>query len=124
MQNTQPSLPLLTKLSFGVGAVGEWVYLGMFSTFIGIFYNQALGLPNTLIGAAILIALIGDAISDPTVGIVSDRWRSSWGRRHPFLFAAPLPLAVSLWCVFNPPEAFTLREGAVFDLSHWPLFIW
>ena len=124
MQHTQDPLPLRTKLSFGVGAVGEWVYLGMFNTFIGIFYNQALGLPNTLIGSAILIALVGDAISDPTVGIVSDRWRSRWGRRHPFLFAAPLPLALSLWCVFNPPEALTLRQGAEFELGNWPLFIW
>ncbi len=124
MTSTPNTLPLRTKLSFGVGAVGEWVYLGMFNTFIGIFYNQALGLPNSLIGAAILVALIGDAISDPTVGVVSDRWRSRWGRRHPFLFAAPLPLAVSLWCVFNPPDAFTLREGTEFELGNWPLFIW
>ena len=124
MLSDQTPLPLHTKLAFGVGAVGEWVYLGMFNTFIGIFYNQALGLPNTLIGAAILIALIGDAISDPTVGVVSDQWRSKWGRRHPFLFAAPLPLAITLWCVFNPPEAFTLRDGTEFELSHWPLFIW
>jgi len=113
-----------TKLAFGVGAVGEWVYLGMFNTFIGIFYNQALGLPNSLIGAAVLIALVGDAISDPTVGIVSDRARSRWGRRHPFLFAAPLPLALSLWCVFNPPDALVAREGAEFELGVWPLFAW
>ncbi len=117
-------LPLRTKLSFGIGATGEWVYLGMFNTFIGIFYNQALGLPNSLIGAAVLIALVGDAISDPTVGVVSDRWRSKWGRRHPFLFAAPLPLALSLWCVFSPPDALTARSGTEFDIGYWPLFIW
>jgi len=122
--NNPSELPLGTKLAFGVGAVGEWVYLGMFNTFIGIFYNQALGLPNALIGAAVLIALVGDAISDPTVGIVSDRARSRWGRRHPFLFAAPLPLALSLWCVFNPPDALVAREGAEFELGVWPLFVW
>ena len=118
------TLSLPTKLAFGVGAVGEWVYLGMFNTFIGIFYNQALGLPNALIGAAVLIALVGDAISDPTVGVVSDRWRSKLGRRHPFLFAAPLPLAFALWCVFNPPDALTARTGADFELGVWPLFCW
>lgn len=117
-------LPLKTKLAFGIGATGEWVYLGMFNTFIGIFYNQALGLPNALIGAAVLVALIGDAISDPTVGVISDRWRSRWGRRHPFLFAAPLPLALSLWFVFNPPDMLTARDGAEFELSVWFLFIW
>ncbi len=122
---TQPeALPVRTKLAFGVGAVGEWVYLGMFNTFIGIFYNQALGLPNALIGAAVLLALVGDAISDPTVGIVSDRWRSRWGRRHPFMFAAPLPLALSLWLVFNPPDSLIARSGETFELGPWPLFAW
>lgn len=117
-------LPLRTKLAFGVGAVGEWVYLGMFNTFIGIFYNQALGMSNTLIGAAVLIALVGDAVSDPTVGVISDRWRSKLGRRHPFLFAAPLPIAISLWLVFNPPDALVARSDTGFELGQWPLFVW
>ena len=120
----QNSLPLRTRLAFGVGAVGELVYLGMFNTFIGIFYNQALGLSNVLIGTAVLLALVGDAISDPAVGIASDRWRSRLGRRHPFLFAAPVPLALTLWCVFNPPDMLTERVGDEFVVGELWLFAW
>lgn len=119
-----PTLPTWIKLAFGVGAIGEAVYLGMFNTFIGIFYNQAVGLSNALIGTAVLVALIGDAISDPAVGIISDRWRSRWGRRHPFLFLAPLPLALALWCIFNPPEALTDSAVLAEQAGQWQLFAW
>jgi len=37
------------------------------------------------------VALVFDAISDPLVGMISDKWQSKkWGRRHPFMFAAAL----------------------------------
>jgi Na+/melibiose symporter-like transporter len=105
-------------LAFGIGASGEAIYLGLSNAFIVIFYNQVIGLNNALIGIAIMLAMIGDAISDPLVGIVSDRWRSRLGRRHPFLIAAPVPLALSLYCVFNPPDW-------LLDLSSdTAIFIW
>ncbi len=121
--NNPQTLPITpsTRLIFGIGAVGEAVYLGLFNTFITIFYNQAIGLSNTLIGAAIMLAMIGDAITDPLIGVVSDRWRSRHGRRHPFLFVAPIPLALSVYLIFNPPEAFIMAEGGA---AQWPLFAW
>lgn len=99
------------KAAFGIGACGETVFLGMFNAFIAIFYNQAIGLSNSLIGLAIMLAMLGDAVSDPVIGMVSDRWRSRWGRRHPFLFVAPLPIAVSLYGIFNPPLAWTAQAA-------------
>ena len=100
------AIPLVGKLSFGVGAIGEAIFLSLFNSFIMIYYNQIIGLSASLIGTAIMLALIGDAITDPVVGIISDRWRSRFGRRHPFLLAAPIPIVVSMFCIFNPPEAF------------------
>lgn len=107
-----------------MGAIGEIVYLGMFNTFIGIFYNQAIGLSNSLIGTAIMLALIGDAISDPLVGMISDRWRSSQGRRHPFLYVAPLPVAIALYCIFSPPGALTSTDTISTDSGQFYLFLW
>ena len=90
--SAQTRLSFGAKMAFGVGATGEAVYLGLFNTFITIYYNQVMELNNALIGIAIMLAMIGDAISDPVVGIISDRWRSKLGRRHPFLWLAPVPL--------------------------------
>ncbi len=109
------------KAAFGVGAVGEAVFFGLFGGFIMIYYNQAIGLSNSLIGTAIMFALIGDAITDPIVGIMSDRWRSRFGRRHPFLVAAPVPMVLSIYCIFNPPEVLTAgAEGP----TQMYLFAW
>ncbi len=116
-------LPVRTKLAYGVGAVGEQVFFGMFNTFITIYYNQALGLSNSLIGVAIMIALLGDAISDPAVGMISDRWRSKLGRRHPFLFAAPIPVAIAVYSVFLPPD-FLLGDSGGEGPSQIGLFAW
>ena len=95
----------------------------MFNTFITIYYNQALGLSNSLIGIAIMIALLGDAISDPAVGMISDRWRSKLGRRHPFLFAAPIPVAIAIYAVFQPPEIIAGADGGG-EPSQVALFVW
>jgi len=113
-------LPLRVKLAFGIGAVGETAYMGMFNTFITIYYNQAIGLSNTLIGLAVMLALIADAITDPLVGLMSDRHRSRLGRRHPFLWAAPVPLMISLFAIFNPPESLI---GQTYALFAW-LAVW
>ena len=54
MSDIREKLPFLTKAAFGIGSVGEIVFYGMVNTFIAIFYNQALGLSNSLIGLAIM----------------------------------------------------------------------
>lgn len=122
MNDIRQKLPFMTKVAFGVGSMGEIVFLGMFNTFISIYYNQAIGLSNSLIGTAIMLAILGDAISDPVVGMISDRWRSRWGRRHPFLFSAPIPLAISLYLIFSPPEMLTGGVGG--DPNQMGLFVW
>lgn len=122
MDISRQRLPFSIKISYGIGELGELVFLGMFNGFIVIFYNQAVGLSNSLIGTAIMLAMIGDAISDPLVGMLSDRWRSRLGRRHPFLFAAPIPLAISLYCIFNPPEMLTGGVGG--EPNQIWLFAW
>jgi glycoside/pentoside/hexuronide:cation symporter, GPH family len=109
------------RFCFASGAVGEAVYFSLFNTFITIYYNQAIGLSNALIGTAIMLAMIGDAITDPIVGIVSDRWRSRHGRRHPFLWVAPLPLAIAIYCIFNPPAVLVDDPGGTDQLL---LFMW
>ncbi len=73
--------------------------------YIAFFYfTQVLGLSGSLAGSAVAIALIFDAVSDPVAGHLSDNWRSRLGRRHPFMYAAALPLALFWFLLYMPPE--------------------
>ena len=74
-----PRIPVRTKLAFGLGAAGEATQYVAFNTFSLIYFNQVLGLSGTLSGLVTTIALVFDAVSDPLVGSISDRWRS---QRH------------------------------------------
>ncbi|MDX5330953.1 MAG: MFS transporter, partial [Caulobacteraceae bacterium] len=97
-------LSLPTKLFYGFGTVAFGVKDQGFSYLLLIFYNQVIGMPAHTVGLIIMIAMIFDAISDPLIGQVSDNWRSRWGRRHPFMYAAAIPVAVTYGLLWNPPE--------------------
>jgi Na+/melibiose symporter-like transporter len=92
------------KLFYGFGSVAYGIKDNGFQTFVLLFYNQLMGLPASWVGEAVFLALIIDAVMDPIVGQVSDHWRSRWGRRHPFMYAAALPVAVSYLALWNPPH--------------------
>ena len=97
-------LPFTSKLGFGVGQLAEGITLSVFNTFVLFYFNQILGVSGTLTGIALGVALFFDAITDPLAGSVSDRLQTRWGRRHPMMAAASLPMALSLIALFNPPS--------------------
>lgn len=107
-----------TMLAYGAGAVAYGVKDFGFSTFLLFFFNQVMGLPASQVGLAILCALMLDAFIDPMIGTLSDRTRSRWGRRHPWMYASAIPIAVGWLLLWNPPA---LGQGAmlvwVFALS-------
>ena len=108
------SLGFGLKFWYGLGQLAEGVKNTAFSFFLVFYFNQVLGLSGTLAGTAIFIALVFDAVSDPVAGSLSDRLRSRWGRRHPFMYASAAPLAVTFCLLFNPPPG----------LGQWGLFGW
>ena len=107
---------LRRRLLYSSGVVNYALKDAAFGVFVLFYYKQVLGLSGTLTGAAIALSVVWDAISDPLVGAWSDKLRSRWGRRHPFMFASVIPLALSFVAIFWPPES-------VLD-SQLPLFYW
>ena len=108
------TLPVTTKLAYGVGQMAEGLKNSALNTFVLFYYNQVLELSGTLAGVAIAIALVFDAVTDPLTGSVSDNWRGSMGRRHPFMYASALPLGICFFLLFSPPAG----------LSEYGLFLW
>jgi len=96
-------VPWLTRLAYSLGNVCETILSRSFELFVLFFYTQVLGLSGTLAGAAILVAMIADAITDPLVGAFSDSLKSRWGRRHAPMFLSALPSALFFVALFYPP---------------------
>ncbi|MGP1354034.1 MAG: MFS transporter [Parasphingopyxis sp.] len=109
---TSKKLSLGTKLAYGFGSVAYGVKDGGLKYFLLLFYAQVVGVDARLVSLAILIALISDAFSDPIVGYWSDNFRSRWGRRHPFMYIAAIPISVSYYFIWNPPTGWS--ETALF----------
>ncbi|CAN5580824.1 MFS transporter [soil metagenome] len=103
---TGARVPLRTKFFFGLGAGAESITLAAVGGYAMFYYNQVLGLPATLAGLAITVSLVLDGFADPIVGSLSDRTRGKLGRRHLYMYIAPIPVALCILALFNPPAHF------------------
>jgi len=105
---------LWTRIAFGVGGAAEGIKNNGFEYALLFFYSNILGVEAGLVAVALLIALVIDAISDPVVGYWSDNMRTRFGRRHPFMYASLIPVAVTYYFTWNPPAGVSGND----------LFIW
>lgn len=72
--------------------------------FLPAFYAETVGLGLTATGAALLAARLFDGVSDPVVGWLSDRVRTRWGRRKPWILAGGLLAGIALLFLLQPPD--------------------
>jgi GPH family glycoside/pentoside/hexuronide:cation symporter len=85
--------------AFAMAVVGIPIYI-----YIPKFYTDVIGLNISVVGASLLALRLFDAITDPMMGLISDRTTSSHGRRRPYIAVGSLLLAASIVCLFNPPS--------------------
>jgi Na+/melibiose symporter-like transporter len=83
------------------GVAGQALSTSIISQFLFL----VVGMPALLVGAAIVISQIVDAVVDPMLGLWSDRVRGPLGRRHPFMYASAVPCAVAFYALWHPPTA-------------------
>jgi GPH family glycoside/pentoside/hexuronide:cation symporter len=114
MKELTSALPRKIKHWYGLGQLAEGLKNEAYAVFLLFYYTTVLGLSGVLAGQAILIALLFDAVTDPLMGVLSDRLDTRWGRRHPLLAASALPLPIFFYLSFAPPAG----------LSQLQLFAW
>ncbi|MEL6857825.1 MAG: MFS transporter [Pseudomonadota bacterium] len=105
-----PKPGVLTKLAYGAGAVADGVKNNGFEYFLLFYYSQVLGVDFALVGATLMIAMVVDGLTDPIVGYWSDNLRTRFGRRHPFMYAAVIPVGIAYVFAWNPPAGLTGNE--------------
>jgi glycoside/pentoside/hexuronide:cation symporter, GPH family len=99
-----PKLSFLTKLSFGIGDFGTAISANVLIWFQLVFFTNVAGLSPGLAGSIRMFASIWDAINDPVVGMMSDRTRTRWGRRYPWMFIGAIPLGIFFFLSWVVPH--------------------
>jgi glycoside/pentoside/hexuronide:cation symporter, GPH family len=105
-------LPFGTKLGFGICDLGGNLFFTMMGFYLLFFMTDVVGLAAGLAGTALMIGKIWDAITDPAVGYLSDRTRTRWGRRRPYMFIGSFLLFGAMILMFTAPGYST--QGQLF----------
>ncbi len=95
-------LPLRTRIGYGVGDLYGGGAFFIVSTLYLIFLTDVVGIRPALAGLIVLIARGWDAVSDPLMGMISDRTRSRWGRRRPYFLVGIPFIALSFFLLWYP----------------------
>jgi len=111
----------VAKVAYGVGNLGQALFFNSVQTFLIFFYTDVVRLDPRLVGLAFAISYgVWNAINDPLVGVISDRTRTRWGRRIPYI-AIGTPLTFLLFVlVWSPP----LGGHALTNPSNMGIFLY
>jgi GPH family glycoside/pentoside/hexuronide:cation symporter len=90
-------------IAFGVGQFSDAIALQMFTIYIFTFYFAIVGLNVNLITIGFILWSIWNSINDPLLGAISDRTKTRWGRRTPYIVGAIVPLCFVIVLLYTPP---------------------
>jgi GPH family glycoside/pentoside/hexuronide:cation symporter len=97
-------LSLGTKLGFGICDLGGNLFFTIMGFYLLFYLTDTSRLIAGLAGTALLVGKLADAFVDPVVGFLSDRTRSRWGRRRPFMFVGSILLLVFMVVMYTNPH--------------------
>ena len=103
MENKE-KLPLITKLIYGAGDLGFSMNNSLITAFFSVFMVTVVGMPPGLVAIIFIVGRSWDFINDPIIGHLSDRTRTRWGRRRPFLLFGAIPFGLSFILLWLSPN--------------------
>lgn len=108
--NTRPepadseTLKRSTVLLFGTVGIPLAVIGYPIAIWLPPFYAGELGLSLATVGLMLMLARFSDVITDPLIGFLSDKWKTRWGRRKPWILAGTPFMVFGAFKLFIPPE--------------------
>ncbi|MFW9931765.1 MAG: MFS transporter [Candidatus Thorarchaeota archaeon] len=108
---------LLTKIGYSSGSITAALPQYAIQTYLFFHYAVNLHMNEFWLASALTLWSIWNAVNDPIFGYLSDKTRTRWGRRIPWIAVFAIPLALSTFLVFGPP-------GDALSIGDFNLFIW
>jgi glycoside/pentoside/hexuronide:cation symporter, GPH family len=106
------------RWTYGMGNFANTVVQQVFNNRIQFFYIDVIGLNAALAGIIWFVFGLWNAVNDPLMGNVSDRTRSRWGRRIPYILFGAIPLGLSFFFLWTPP-----RQSAALTAMYFVVFL-
>lgn len=112
----QESLNKKTLFSYATTAI-PLAMLGLpLYIYLPTYYAQHVGLSVTLVGLILFFSRLTDVITDPIVGVYSDRFESKYGKRKPLMFFGAIVLAISFYALVHAPQVYTELWLLIFSI--------
>ncbi len=100
----QEKLSFWKKVVYGIGDFGFSMNNSIISAYFTIYMMDVIGLSPALVAIILFVGRSWDYINDPIIGHLSDRTRTRWGRRRPFLLFGAIPFGLSFILLWLSPD--------------------
>ena len=100
----RPTLSVMEKIGFGAGDAAVNVVWSSMALIITFFYTDVFGLRAADLAALFLVVRLIDAVTDPLMGLITDKFTTRWGRYRPYFLWLAVPFGVSIFLTFTTPE--------------------
>ncbi len=91
------------KFGYGIGDLGGNLFFTITGFYLLFFLTDIAGLSPVFAGTVLMIGKIWDAVTDPATGYLSDRTRTRWGRRRPYMFIGSIIALAAMGLMFTKP---------------------
>ncbi|WP_308367981.1 MULTISPECIES: MFS transporter [unclassified Microbulbifer] len=97
-------LSVLEKIGFGAGDMAVNVVISSMMLIISFFYTDIYGLKPADMALLFLVVRLIDAVTDPLMGTITDRYTTRWGRYRPYFLFLAVPFGISVFLTFSTPD--------------------
>ena len=107
------------SFNYAIGMFGTSIPINMLKTYAAIFYVDRLGLTTPQFALILFVYTFIDVLDNPVYGFLSDRTRTKWGRRRPWLVIGTPLLVLGLIAFYSPPDFFEGNALLAYAMSFY-----
>jgi len=115
-------LSVKEKVGYGLGdSAANFIFQTMIILQLS-FYTDTFGITASAAGTLLLVARLWDAITDPVIGVLSDRTKSRWGKFRPWIIFTAVPFGVFAYLAFSTPD-FSYQGKLIYAYITYMIFM-